>query len=97
MRRTIQVLVGDTPRLLGSIRYEAQGARESAAFEYDAAWLGAPDRFAIDPSLALVTGPQFHRRVRDGSLFHGAIADTSLPAPPTTARRPPGPARPRLS
>ena len=76
MRRTIQVLVGDTPRLLGSIRYEAQGARESAAFEYDAAWLGAPDRFAIDPSLALVTGPQFHRRVRDGSLFHGAIADT---------------------
>ena len=34
------------------------------------------DGFAIDPTLPLVTGPQFHRRQGEGSLFPGAIADT---------------------
>lgn len=76
MKRTIRVFVGDDPRRVGSLRYDSQGAKESAAFEYDVAWLTAADRFAIDPALALVTGLQFRRRARDGSLFHGAIADT---------------------
>ncbi len=61
---------------MGALRYDQQGARESALFEYDAAWLAAPDRFAIEPGLPLVGGPQFHRKVRDGSVFHAAIADT---------------------
>jgi serine/threonine-protein kinase HipA len=38
--------------------------------------LASPDRFAIEPNLPLVTGPQFHRKSRDGSVFHGSIADT---------------------
>lgn len=76
MRRDIQIALGDNGRRLGTLRYDAQGARESAAFEYDAEWLAAADRFAIEPSLALVAGPQFHRKGRTGSLFHGAIADT---------------------
>ena len=38
--------------------------------------MASPDRFAIDPDLALVVGPQFHRKRRDGSLLHGVIADT---------------------
>ena len=52
------------------------GARESAAFEYDPKWLGSTARFAIDPTLALVAGPQFHKKPRDGSTYPGAIADT---------------------
>src|SRR5262245_48492656 len=76
MRRTIQVCLGSEPRRIGTIRYDQQGARESAAFEYDAEWLTAADRFTIDPALQLVAGPQFHKKTRDGSIFHAAIADT---------------------
>ena len=75
MKRTIRVHVGETPRLLGAIYYNKEGARESAIFEYDAAWLNAKDRFAIDPALPLQSGPQFHQRTK-GSVFHSAIADT---------------------
>jgi len=49
---------------------------KSAAFEYGAGWLGAPARFALGPTLPLQAGPQFHRKSKDGSLFHAAIADT---------------------
>lgn len=76
MKRTIAVHIGDEARPLGTLHYDQQGARESGAFEYHASWLAAPDRFAIEPALALVTGPQFHRKTRDGSVFHAAIADT---------------------
>ncbi len=76
MRRTIQVYLGSEPRRIGTIRYDQQGARESAAFEYDADWLTAAGRFTIDPALQLVVGPQFHKKTRDGSIFHAAIADT---------------------
>ena len=75
MRRTIRVYLGDEPRSLGTIHYDQQGARESATFEYDAAWLAAPDRFSIDPVLQLVAGAQFHKKTREGSIFHAAIAD----------------------
>ncbi len=76
MKRTIRVCVGDEARPVATLRYDQQGARESATFEYDAMWLADPDRFAIEPALALVAGPQFHRKTRDGSVFHPAIADT---------------------
>ena len=77
MRRTIGIALGENARSLGTLRFDAQGSRENAAFAYDdAEWLAAPDRFAIDPGLPLVAGPQFHRKGRHGSVFHGAIADT---------------------
>ena len=76
MRRTLRVFLGNQARRLGTLRYDADGTRESAAFEYDETWLAAPDRFAIEPGLALVAGPQFHRKVPDGSVFHTSIADT---------------------
>lgn len=76
MSRAIVLHLGEESRPLGLLRYDSQGARESSAFEYDAAWLAAPDRFAIEPGLPLVAGPQFHRRARDGSVFNAAIADT---------------------
>ena len=76
MRASIKVFLGEDPRLLGLIRYNAEGARENASFEYDASWLSASDRFSIDPALQLVAGAQFHKKTREGSVFHAAIADT---------------------
>jgi serine/threonine-protein kinase HipA len=76
MKQTIAIHLGEEGRPLGVLRYDQQGARESASFEYDAAWLTDPGRFAIEPDLPLLGGPQFHRKVGDGSIFHAAIADT---------------------
>ena len=76
MRRTIAIRLGEEASPLGVLHYDQQGARESATFEYDPVWLDAIDRFAIDPGLPLVSGPQFHRKTREGSVFHAAIADT---------------------
>jgi len=74
MRRAIRLHLDDDPRLIGAIRYVQPGTRESAAFEYDAGWLAAADRFTIDPALQLATGAEFHKKSRDGSVFHAAIA-----------------------
>ncbi len=78
MRRTLAVYLGEEGRLVGYLHYNLEGSRESAAFEYDASWLDAADRFAIDPALLrLVRGPQFHKRAyRDDTVLHGALADT---------------------
>jgi serine/threonine-protein kinase HipA len=77
MKRTIGVFLGDASRRIGTLRFDSQGARQSAAFEYDRQWLAASDRFALEPDLPLVTGAQFHKPPgRDASIFHGAIADT---------------------
>lgn len=76
MRTTIGVFVGGQARRVGSVHFDADGARESASFQYDPQWLESPDRFALSPTLPLVTGPQFHRKLRDGSAFPAAIADT---------------------
>ncbi|MEX2123321.1 MAG: type II toxin-antitoxin system HipA family toxin [Woeseia sp.] len=76
MRRTIDVFLGETAPQVGVLRFEAQGARESAGFEYHPDWLATPDRFALEPGLPLVAGMQFHPQTRAGPLFHGAIADT---------------------
>lgn len=74
MNRSLQVYVGSDPRLVGVLRYEAQGNRERASFEYTPTWLA--DGFPLEPGLPLVRGPQFHRPIQGGSIFHGAIADT---------------------
>jgi serine/threonine-protein kinase HipA len=76
MKRTLQVFLGGEGRLVGTLHYDQNGAREHAAFTYDETWLAAPDRFAIEPNLPLVTGAQFHRKAPEGSVFHAAIADT---------------------
>ena len=76
MKRTIHVDLGDAARRVGTLHYEAVGSRERSAFSYENAWLEDADRFALEPGLPLVAGPQFHRKARDGSVFHAAIADT---------------------
>jgi serine/threonine-protein kinase HipA len=76
VRRTIRVFLGDEARPLGVIHFNQDGTREHAAFEYDASWLTNSDRFAIDPALPLVAGPQFRPRAQGNSVFPLAIADT---------------------
>ncbi|MCK5798632.1 MAG: type II toxin-antitoxin system HipA family toxin [Deltaproteobacteria bacterium] len=82
MKRSVQVCLGtdETDEIerhaIGELRYDRQGRRESAAFSYRQAWLTHRERFSIDPALPLVSGFQFHKRRGQGSLFHGAIADT---------------------
>ena len=76
MKRTIKVFVGDEARSVGTLHYDAVGSRERSAFAYAETWLGSADRFALEPALPLVAGPQFHRKVPNGSVFHGAFADT---------------------
>jgi serine/threonine-protein kinase HipA len=76
MKRTIKVFVGDEATRVGTMHYDAVGSRERATFTYAESWLAAADRFALEPALPLVVGPQFHRKVQSGSVFHGAFADT---------------------
>jgi serine/threonine-protein kinase HipA len=76
MRRTIQVHVGDDARRVGTLHFDAVGSRQHSAFAYEDSWLKEPDRFALEPGLPLVAGPQYPRKARDGSVFHAAIADT---------------------
>jgi serine/threonine-protein kinase HipA len=76
MKRPIKVFVGDEPVPAGFLHYEAVGSREGSAFAYEEPWLHAADRFALEPGLPLVPGPQFHRKTENGSVFHGAFADT---------------------
>lgn len=76
MKRSIKVFVSDEARWAGTLHYDAVGSRERAAFSYADAWLVSADRFALDPALLLVAGPQFHRKVPNASVFHGAFADT---------------------
>ena len=75
MKRNIDVMLGDGVEV-GTLRFDQQGRRESTAFEYGAGWLGDPAHFTLGPTLPLQAGPQFHRKSKDGSLFHAAIADT---------------------
>ena len=77
MNRTISIFIGENQQRVGFLRTNVQGTRENASFEYDPAWLAAPDRFALEPGLPLVAGPQFHRQTHDGSIFHAVIADTA--------------------
>jgi serine/threonine-protein kinase HipA len=76
MKRTIKVFAGDAASRVGTLHYDAAGSRERSAFEYAGSWLDSEGCFALEPALSLVTGPQFHRKVPNGSVFHGAFADT---------------------
>jgi len=76
MKRTISVFLGNEARRVGTMHYDVVGPRERSAFSYEDSWLKEQDRFALDPVLPLVSGPQFHRKSKDGSVFCAAISDT---------------------
>lgn len=63
-----------TPRIVGRLWARMRKERESATFEYDRSWLGATERFSLEPALKLGPGP-FHTP-SDKPLF-GAIGDSA--------------------
>lgn len=76
MKRTLQVVLGDAQRPVGTLHQDQSGGREHAVFTYAPDWIAAPDGFPIEPGLPLVGGAQFHRKAAEGSVFHAIIADT---------------------
>ena len=76
MDREVLVFVDlqGTPTSVGRLWWRSRGGRESASFEYDAAWLGHPERFALEPALTLTAGP-FHTAA--GQALFGAIGDST--------------------
>jgi serine/threonine-protein kinase HipA len=59
MKRTIQVFLGDDIRRVGTLHFDAVGSRQHSVFSYEEPWLKAADRFALEPGLPLVNGPQY--------------------------------------
>jgi serine/threonine-protein kinase HipA len=62
------------PHLMGRLWARVRKNKESAAFEYDEAWLQHPARFSLEPALQLGPGP-FHTPA-DTPMF-GAIGDSA--------------------
>jgi len=62
------------PLLVGRLWSRVRKGRESATFEYGDAWLKHPQRFALEPALALGRGPQ---HTQAGRLIFGAIGDSA--------------------
>lgn len=69
-------MMGQDALPVGTLHFEAVGARQRSAFAYADSWLKRADRFGVEPGLPLVAGPQFHRKAGENSVFHAAIADT---------------------
>jgi serine/threonine-protein kinase HipA len=76
VKRTLQVYLGEAARHVGTLHFDADGARESSAFVYTASWLSDPGRFVLAPELPLMGGPPYRKRVPGGSVFHGVFADS---------------------
>lgn len=59
---------------VGRLWSRVRKGRESATFEYNDVWLKHPQRFALEPALALGRGPQ---HTQAGRLIFGAIGDSA--------------------
>jgi serine/threonine-protein kinase HipA len=62
------------PHLVGRLWGRSRKGKESATFEYDAAWLTNPSRFGLEPALTLGKGP--HHTAAGRQIF-GAIGDSA--------------------
>ena len=62
------------PQLVGRLWGRVRNGRESATFEYDNAWLKHPQRFPLEPALALGKGPLHTVAAR---RIFGAIGDSA--------------------
>jgi len=62
------------PVLVGRLLSRFRKGREGATFEYDPSWLARPDRFALEPALALAPGP-FHAGAE--KVLFGSIGDSA--------------------
>jgi serine/threonine-protein kinase HipA len=70
----VYVDLDGVPHLMGRLWARVRKNKESATFEYDAAWLQHPARFSLEPALQLGPGP-FHTPA-DTPMF-GAIGDSA--------------------
>ncbi len=68
----VHVDLRGVPIRAGRLWIRVRGGRESASFEYDAAWVDHPLRFALEPALTVGPGP-YHTR---GRLF-GSLGDSA--------------------
>ncbi len=59
MKVEIFIDVAEAPALVGFLRFESNGGRESSSFEYASSWLEQKRPYALEPGLPLVHGPQF--------------------------------------
>lgn len=69
----VHLTLGTTSRLVGTLYAHVARGRESATFEYDPAWIAAPDHMALAPALAVTPGP-YHTTPND-ALF-GPVSDS---------------------
>jgi serine/threonine-protein kinase HipA len=53
----VHIDLGGHTRRVGLARSNRARGAETSLFEYDATWLENPDRFSLEPALALTRGP----------------------------------------
>ena len=70
----VYIDLAGVPRPVGRLWTRVRQGRESATFQYDDAWLGNPERFALEPALTL--GPGAHHTPVGKPLF-GALGDSA--------------------
>lgn len=76
MKRSMSVCLGEDGLQVGTLTFEARGARRVAAFAYADSWLENSERFALSPDLPLVTGYQYRaNKDANQSAFFGCFAD----------------------
>ncbi len=66
--------LGGVPNVVGRLWARVRKGRESATFEYEDQWLRHPERFALEPALALGTGPL---HTPSGRALFGALGDSA--------------------
>ena len=72
----MSVCLGEDGLQVGTLTFEARGARRVAAFAYADSWLENSERFALSPDLPLVTGYQYRaNKDANQSAFFGCFAD----------------------
>ena len=77
----VHIDLGGSTRRIGLARSNQVRGSETILFEYDSAWLGDPDRFSLEPALALTRGAFAPPA---GLVTFGSIGDS---APDTWGRR----------
>src|SRR5690242_20115612 len=70
----VYVDLAGAPCLVGRLWVRSAKARDAATFEYEQSWLVHPERYSLEPALAVGPGP-FHTP-SDRALF-GAIGDSA--------------------
>ena len=77
--KQVTVTIGERGIRVGTLRFEADGLRQSSAFEYDPGWLSFEGGFDLSPSLPRRSGPFFSSATRENPrlALPGAISDAT--------------------